>query len=137
MTRVDFYVLQDAAARNRDVLACRLAEKAWLDGLQVYIQTDSPEHARMLDDLLWTFHDRSFVPHATESNAAPVCIGCDGSETTAHEVLINLGAAVPNCFSRFDRVLEIVNGDTTVREDGRVRFKFYRDRGYSLETHNL
>jgi len=137
VTRVDFYVLQDAAARNRDVLACRLAEKAWLDGLHVYIQADSIEHVRTLDDLLWTFRDRSFVPHATELDAAPVCIGCDGGNSTAHEVLINLGAMVPSFFSRFDRVLEIINGDAAVREAGRNRFKFYRDRGYPLDTHNL
>lgn len=139
MTRVDFYVLKDAAIRNRDVLACRLAEKAWLEGMQVYMQAASTEHVRILDDLLWTFHDRSFVPHAKaeDTDSAPIRIGCNGGATDMHDVLINLSAAVPDCFSQFERVLEIINGDETLRQEGRARFKFYRDRGYPLDTHNL
>ena len=45
--------------------------------------------------------------------------------------------AVPPFFSRFERVVEIVNQDETQRQLARERFKYYRDRGYDLHTHNL
>lgn len=141
MTRVDFYILPDAGGRSRDLLACKLAEKAFSEGHRVYLNADSPAHARELDELLWTFRDRSFLPHALEQDAGdeqpPIVIGCNGNPETGHDVLINLAAAVPECFSRFARLLEIVNGEASVRDQGRARYKFYRDRGYPLESHQL
>jgi len=61
--RVDFYVLKSAAAKQRWAFACRLAEKAYLKDLRVVIVNDSLSDAQALDDMLWTFNDRSFVPH--------------------------------------------------------------------------
>ena len=57
-----------------------------------------------------------------------------GSE---NDVLINLASEVPMFFSRFDRVSEIVDADPQVRELGRQRYRFYRDRGYPLESHQI
>jgi DNA polymerase-3 subunit chi len=120
MTRVDFYVLKAGSARQRSVFACRLTEKA-----------------------LWTFKDGSFVPHLELDQSAdnnsdddtPVHIG-HGSEPGHHaDLLINLADDVPLFFSRFERVAEIVAADS--RDLARDRFRFYRDRGYALETHNL
>lgn len=140
MTRIDFYILGDGATRTRDMTACRLAEKAFREGLRVYLHTASAEQARGLDELLWSFRDRSFVPHGVGPGAdgdTPVRIGSDAEPDGTHEVLINLAEDVPAFFSRFDRVLEIVDTDEGARQAGRARYKFYRDRGYSLETHEL
>jgi len=52
-------------------------------------------------------------------------------------LLINLGLDVPGFFSRFERVAEVVDGDETQKAKGRERFRFYKDRGYPLETHKL
>lgn len=140
MTRIDFYILGDGAPQRRDLTACRLAEKAFHEGLHVYLNAATPEHARELDELLWSFRDRSFVPHALvedEDEDSTVLIGCGGEPRGAHDVLINLADGVPDCFSRFERVLEIVAGDGNARRAGRERYRFYRDRGYTLETHKL
>ncbi|MCR3873061.1 DNA polymerase III subunit chi, partial [Pseudomonas aeruginosa] len=37
MTRVDFYVIPSADPWARLQVACRLAEKAWRQGMQVYL----------------------------------------------------------------------------------------------------
>jgi DNA polymerase-3 subunit chi len=34
-------------------------------------------------------------------------------------------------------VAELVNQDQVIKDAGRERFRFYRDRGYALETHTL
>jgi DNA polymerase-3 subunit chi len=34
-------------------------------------------------------------------------------------------------------VAEVVNGDEDDKARGRERFRYYRDRGYSLQTHKL
>src|SRR5277367_983488 len=61
--RVDFYVLKSSSAKQRWMFACRLTEKAYLLDLKIVIAHDSLADAKELDELLWTFNERSFVPH--------------------------------------------------------------------------
>ena len=49
-------------------------------------------------------------------------------------VLINLHAAPPPFFSRFERLAEIVGADEADAAAARERFRFYRERGYELRT---
>jgi len=44
---------------------------------------------------------------------------------------------MPSYFSRFRRVVEIVTRDSDDRALARDRFRFYRDRGYEITTHDL
>ena len=141
MTRVDFYVLDSGGDAARNTLACRLVEKAWLRGHQIYVHAPSAEEARRLDDLLWTFRAGSFVPHrileGTDDAQCPVHIGCGAEAASATDVLINLAAEVPPFFSRFERVIEVVTPEAPQRDQARERYRFYRDRGYALESHNI
>jgi DNA polymerase-3 subunit chi len=70
-TRVDFYVLATEETRTRLVYACRVIEKAFLQRLRVVVNLGSPADADGFDTLLWTFGDRSFVPHARVSGEPP------------------------------------------------------------------
>jgi len=145
MTRINFYVLKAGSGQQRPVFACRLAEKAFNHGLHIYIHTDNAGETARLDELLWTYRDGSFLPHLPAEDAqrsdpeqlTPILVG-HGDTPGAHDgLLINLSGAVPGFFSRFQRVAEIVSGDETDKERARERFRFYRDRGYELETHTL
>lgn len=143
MTRVDFYLLGDGA-RDRDLYACRLAEKAFRLGHGAYLYTADTETAHRLDKLLWTFSQGSFIPHGLYEEAAPdtvpsfpVVIGCLEPPIACHDVLISLSAEVPPFFSRFERVVELVGAEETEKSRARERFRFYRERGYPLQTHEL
>jgi DNA polymerase-3 subunit chi len=139
MPKIDFYVLPDAAPEARDRLACRVAEKAYGLGHRVHIHTDSMEDALRLDALLWTFRDRSFVPHAIEpavSDECPVSIGHDWTPPRC-EVLINLAPHAPAFFDRFERVAEIICHTADAQDSGRERYRFYRERGCELRHHTL
>ena len=52
-------------------------------------------------------------------------------------LLINLAPQVPETFGRYERLAEIVGASTETRERGRERYRFYRERGYTLQTHQL
>jgi DNA polymerase-3 subunit chi len=138
MTKVDFYILKGG---SREHTTCKLIEKAYKLGHSIYVHTASDEQTRQLDDLLWTFRDGSFIPHeryeAGKDFEAPIVIGAHEAPEVAHDVLINLGNDVPLFFSRFLRVAEVIGHDDTAKQQGRERFKFYRDRGYHLDTHQL
>lgn len=141
MTRVDFYVLPDADPVQRPLLACKLAEKAYGQGLKVYIHTATEGEALYLDELLWTFRAGSFLPHAIHGAAAgeapPILLGHDHEPAGHTDVLINLGAEVPQFFGRFERVAELVDQRPELLAQSRERFRFYRERGYELNTHQL
>lgn len=141
MTRVDFYIVEDTNTQARQRLACRLAEKAYALDHTIYIHTDDRQQAEQLDQLLWTFRDGSFIPHCLQDDKvapeAAIIIGHGAEPEDHNRVLINLSQEVPAFFSRFERVAEVIAGDEQARHAGRERFKFYRDRGYELNTHNL
>ena len=143
MTRVDFYILKEAGQDARLVVAARIAEKAMLQSRHVYINTADEDESRRLDELLWTFSQNSFVPHriidadSAPTSAEPVLIGADVALSEPCEVMINLAATVPEFFSRYERVAEIVDADSGRRDAGRSRYKYYRDRGYELKNHNI
>lgn len=141
MTKVDFYVLQDDSRADRFQLACRIAGKAYQAGHRVLIHSTSDEETRHLDRLLWTFEQQSFLPHGllttADTELNPILIG-DGSENTEeHDVLINLATEVPMFFGRFKRLAECVDNNPAAREASRQRYRFYRERGYPLDTHNI
>ena len=145
MTQVDFYVLTSDDDRARLELACRIANKAMQHDHHVFINSASAEDCKRWDDLLWTFSQGSFVPHRIVagdergSNALePVLIGHDIEPQAPHwQLMINLAHEVPSFFSRYERVAELVDGEKTRRNEGRERYRFYRDRGYPLKTHQM
>lgn len=139
MTQIDFYVLPDTTPRGRALFVCRLAEKVFHLGQRSFIHLASEREARELDELLWTFRDRSFLPHALAAAAddVPVVLGCGPEPAADCKLLINMTSAVPGFFSRFERVAEVVDADPQIRAQGRERFRFYKDRGYAVETHQL
>lgn len=147
MTQVDFYILADTAAEARLTFACRLAGKAVQRELDVFVLAESEADARKLDELLWTFAQNSFIPHRfawdAESKpvAEPVIIGCANrkGDDDAHDwdLMINLSGDVPDEFGRYERLAEVLDTDPTRREHGRERYRYYRDRGYDLKTHQL
>ena len=142
-TKVDFYLLSAADNRSRLTTACRLAEKAFDQGLRVAVRTSGPAETAEVDELMWTFSDRSFVPHCVWpaepdfAAATPVLIASGGLPDSHRDVLINLGADLPADFAHFARVCEIVAGEDDAKRRGRARWRGYKDAGLQPDSHNL
>ena len=111
--------------------------------MQVHIHTDNHSTSQKLDSLLWTKNAQSFLPHSLvepEKPAHPL-----DKITISHELeplencdyLINLSNQRPNFFSRFKKMAEIIDKTEEILTAGRKRYAFYRDRGYTLEYHQL
>lgn len=133
--RIDFYTLTETDRRARLVTACRLAEKAYEQGLRVAVRTGNAAETAEFDQLLWTFTDDSFVPHGVwpsepeVANATPVLVGSSALPATHRDVLINLATDAPADFSAYARVCEVVGGDEDAKKAGRHRWRAYRDAG--------
>ena len=139
MTRIDFYTLAPEAQGDRFRLTCRLAERVYASGSRALIHVPSMEEARHLDRLLWTHRQASFLPHGlvgeSDPRLTPILIATDGGPEDEDQVLINLTLEVPTFFGRFERLCEPVDHEDAVREAGRRRYAYYRDRGYPLAHH--
>ena len=145
MPRVDFYVLASADPGARLHFACRLVEKAWLREHRVRVQCNAGGDGAAFDDLLWTFADRSFVPHERlaanggSSVAAAAILIADGDDKGPHDrdVLVNLADSVPAGYPGYARIAEVVDADDGRRRSGRDRYRFYREQGIEPQTHEM
>lgn len=161
MTKIDFYITNINSLDDYWNFACRLTEKAFRKQCDVYLHTANEEHMAAVDKLLWTFRPNSFLPHSSEigseissensgkesednskngdaaSATGEILVACSGDPRDHHDVLVNLTEETPECFSRFTRVAEVVMGTDEAKAKSRQRYKYYRDRGYPLEVHNL
>ena len=141
MTQVDFYISDSDSNDARLKLACRIVDKAFELDHHVFVHASTDDEARQLDELLWTFSQGSFIPHRvvreplTEPPREPVLIGMTEPPAASRwDVLVNLAPQVPEFFSRYARVVEVVDANAERRELSRERYRFYRDRGYKLNT---
>ena len=137
MTTVDFYF----NAEDRLQVACRLAGKAVAQKKRMLIYAPEPEVASRIDKLLWTWPAIGFVPHCAVHDPlapeTPVLIASDAESPQSCDLLLNLGTECPPHFERFERLLEVVPTNDAEVEAGRVRYRFYRERGYKISNHDL
>ncbi len=136
MTRIDFYLLEDKDINAMYRFACKLAAQVISAGNQVYMHTENERDAKLIDSMLWEYPPKRFIPHeitSTESKS-PITIGW-GESTIVADILINLTDGVLDYFGQFSRLAEIVIKPN--RENGRERYKFYRDRGFPLSHHKI
>jgi DNA polymerase-3 subunit chi len=136
MTRIDFHF----NAPDKLQYASRLVRKVYRAGQRVVVFAD-PSVVDELDRVLWTFSPLDFIPHvhATDPLAAqtPVLLCSEPGDTPHADVLVNLSMQTPAFFSRFERLVEVVTASEEDRDQARARWRFYRDRGYPLQSHDL
>jgi DNA polymerase-3 subunit chi len=137
MTQIDFYT----NVADKLATACRIAAKAYGLGHRMLVLCPDREVASRVDRMLWTAPATGFIPHCAPTDAlareTPIIVDATGENPLGDEVLLNLRAEWPPFFGRFERLVEIVSVDEEDRRAARERFKFYRDRGYEIRTHDL
>jgi len=134
--RTDFYLLTQSDENARLLTTCRIIEKAYLKSHQIYIFCADQTQAEIIDKLLWTFRDTSFILHNTAD--APVLIGHSTSPPPDfHDILINLSESAPDFFKSFQRIIEVIPENPESREKAREKYRFYREQQCDLHSHHL
>ena len=141
MPKVDFYILPDENPATRLTFACRLIEKAYKNRHRIYIHTNNERDAHQLDELLWTYHETSFLPHHLcgegPEPAPPIQIGFEVTPDKHRDILINLSDATPLFYSKFTRILELIINEPHAQASARERYRNYRTAGCDMTTHKL
>ena len=137
MTVIDFYTHVSDPLR----VAVQLVRKALPQHGKIRVLTEDEMMTAQLDKRLWIEPATGFLPHCRLDNPlasdTPVLVDHCLMHEGAAEVLINLQRQVPDFFSRFERLVEIIGTDSDAVSEGRKRYRFYQERGYMLRAHNL
>jgi DNA polymerase-3 subunit chi len=137
MTRVEFFFnVPDKLAKVSEICAKALAK-----GHQITVISRDDELSSHLQQRLWQHAATSFLPSATPADAirqgTPIVLGIDGEALLQDDILINLQTAHPPFFGRFRLLVELVGTDDDDKVAARVRFRFYRDRGYEVKSMDM
>ena len=143
MKQADFYLLDQTEKEKSYRWACQWVYSAWKEKRSVYIHCENEVEAKIVDDMLWTFKDTSFIPHqlisaSDPTNAITIWIGHDAILVTppATQVLLNLTQNQPDCFSHFAHIIEVVPQAVDERSHAREKYKIYKKAGYECVTHS-
>jgi DNA polymerase III subunit chi len=131
--RVDFY---EMGGRFSDPLyvAGVLVSKAWPATREIAVVGNAADLAK-LDEQLWAQPQGRFLPHDRGETKAPIRLLEDAPEKAG--ILINLDPAAPLPDGRFERILEIVPPDESLKQKLRERWMAWKQRGAELQHHVL
>jgi DNA polymerase-3 subunit chi len=137
MTQISFF----HGTQNRLLAVATWLGRACSEGKRVLVYVPAVERSKELDRLLWATPATGFTPHckSDESLAAetPILLASGLDNPPHDECLLNLSDEVPPGFSRFQQLIEIISVAEEDRLPGRERFRYYRERGYPLETRDI
>ena len=134
MPRVDFYLLDSADESERQLAACHLTQQLYQDQHRVFILVDAIQDLDIMNELLWTFDETSFVPHSVvDEQNAPVLLGSVIPKEQS-DVLINLSREIPEAYQQFQIIIELVNQNRDLAEQKRQAYRFYREHACELNN---
>lgn len=133
MTVVDFYSnVPDKQSLINDLVAGALKKQR----LVTLFAKDAAAAEQMSLDI-WQASKTSFLPNLLANHMhvqhASVQIAWQPSQVLQDDLLINCQSEQLTFFSRFKQLAEIVGLEDVDKQSARIRFKFYRDRGYEIK----
>jgi len=139
VTRIDFYVQKQINQTTHEHLICKITEKAWQNQHEIFLLCANTEQVNRLDELLWTFSSASFIPHSStcDDGGETVILSTEKKTLRNYEILINLTNDVPEYAGKFSRIIESTGYNEAMRANARGKYKYYKDRGYPLFTHEI
>ncbi|MGD0864438.1 MAG: DNA polymerase III subunit chi [Rhizomicrobium sp.] len=139
MTETLFYHLE---RRALDDVLPGLVEKTLERGWRAIIRTESAERAEAIDNLLWTYNDQTFLPHAQAGDGdparQPVLITVEEGNVNGAQILFVVGGARPPAWDgeaahALARIVLMFDGrDPEAVQTARSAWKGARDAGHEV-----
>jgi DNA polymerase-3 subunit chi len=135
MTRVEFFFnVEDKLQKLAE-----LSEKAIAKNVKLLMLAKTNEAAIQIQSYLWRL-PHQFLPNHPINHPlvaqTPIIVDWCVDEPPHDEVLINMQHPPPVFFSRFRRLIEVVGLSEEEKIEARIRYKFYRDRGYEIKNYD-
>jgi DNA polymerase-3 subunit chi len=137
MTRIEFFFNVD----DKLAKAAELCEKSVDKGRELMIFTQGDEMNDALQQVLWHQSATSFLACTKADKAirqhSSIVVSDNSGHLIKDDILINLQAEYPPFFSRFRYLVELVGNDDGDKATARLKFRFYRDRGYEIKSTDM
>jgi DNA polymerase-3 subunit chi len=134
MTEVRFYHLQRTTL---EAALPQMLEKTLQRGQRAVVMLGSEQRVEAVNNLLWTYNERSFLPHGSgrDGNAdqQPIWLTVEDENPNGADVLFLADGASSGNIARFARCIEIFDGgDPEAVAAARQRWAAYKAAGHSL-----
>ena len=134
MTEIRFYHLTRTPL-ERALPA--LLERALAAGMRSVVIAGSEERVEALNQLLWTYEERSFLPHGSKRDGRPerqpVWLTTEDENPNGATCLVLTDGAVSNRVGDYQRCLDLFDGqDPAAVEAARARWKAWKEAGHQL-----
>lgn len=134
MSEIRFYHLE---RQNIDQALPALVSKAYDNGHRIIIKANDEKQLQRINDLLWTFHPNSFLPHGSNKEGfeedQPIFLTCDNDNPNSADVLILTDGADHEKLTEFALICEMFDGrDQSALQSARTRWKKYKDQNFDL-----
>lgn len=132
------FFVETSGAEKRKVL-CQWVERFYEEGRRILIITDSTQAAQLLDQMLWSFSQSSFIPHRivartpAESVIEPVIIVPNELAVPGYEVALADSPVTLHYLQPFTIAVHFVlTDDPDQRQESRLLWQNARDLGWVL-----
>lgn len=134
MTEIRFYHLTRTPL-ERALPA--LLERALAAGMRSVVIAGSQERVEALNQLLWTYEERSFLPHGSRRDGhperQPVWLTTEDENPNGADCLVLTDGAVSSRVGAYRRCLDLFDGqDPGAVEAARARWKTWKEAGHDL-----
>ena len=131
MTDISFYHL---IKRSLESVLPKLLEKTLEVGGRAVIFASSEERVKEIDDLLWTYDPKSWLPHSASKDGftaeQPVWITCENDNANDAAYLFLIDGIRLEQINGYKRIFDLFDGhDESAVIDARTRWTFYKEKG--------
>ena len=115
----------------------KLLEKVLEHGHRAIVLADSKDRVDILNSILWTYEESSWLPHGSASDGPtetqPIFLTADEENPNHADVLVTIDGSKPTKIRGFVRIIDMFDGQN---EDlvlaARRRWLAYKDLGYNM-----
>jgi DNA polymerase III subunit chi len=134
VTEIRFYHLRTVPLERA---LPQILEKVLARGERVVVMAGSPERVEALNAALWTYNDRSFLPHGSSRDGfaedQPIWLTTAEENPNSAAMLVLADGARSEDVSKWGSAIEIFDGgDDAAVAAARERWKAYKAAGHTL-----
>ena len=134
MTQIKFFF----NVENKIELLCSILPERLIKKKNSLIYCASNEQLKNLSSCLWSNDSYNFFPHEVNNHHDLNKITLSNENIYwMDDTLINISNTLIDGFNRYLSLFEMVSVEEEDKKLARIRFQYYKDRGYSIESINV
>ena len=136
MTKIDFKKFGNSESEILNYLFFAI-KNSYFKGNHILCLTPSEKFSSNLSNALWTYEPQTFIPHCVGKSDAVISITHLQEPNHHSQILFNYQQEIPDWFSRFDQVIEIIASDKDSIKTKQNMYSYLKRLGYSLSFEDL